>query len=80
MAVFLSNYVFPNSRRPNSVTDFDLALYYPLEILVDVACPWPDHMVLFWKSLKNISGITCRRIKSQMKNKFVSVIDLKQPV
>ena len=38
MAVFLSNYVFPtrysarhpNSRRPNSVTDLDFSLYYPL--------------------------------------------------
>ena len=46
MAVFLSNYVFPtryiqfgrhpNPRRPNSVTDFDFALYYPLANVVNL--------------------------------------------
>ena len=37
------------------------------EILVDVACPWPDHMVLFSKSLKTFQVLPVERLNHKWK-------------
>ena len=50
-------YIYLSCRRKKS-----LNVSLSKEILVDVACPWPDHMVLFSKSLKTFQVLPVERL------------------